>query len=141
MKEKLIQYIPDFYIHDEIVALVAHTFGEVLFLDKPLMLYRIHENNVIGFKKSSWFSRIMSLINNTSYIVLPSCAESKRSFYDFYEKEMKMSSELVFKSYFKYLKSNIFIQVWIVINSRMTKFRFYLLIKTLLVKIYPSDEN
>ena len=37
-----------FYMHDDVVSLIAHTFGEVYFLPKKLMLYRQHSKNVTG---------------------------------------------------------------------------------------------
>ena len=139
LKEKLLNYIPDFYIHDEIVALTAHAFGEVLFLDKPLMLYRIHENNVIGVREDTLLSKLNIVLNNKSYIVLPESKNSKVSFYNFHRDNFAKSSDVVFSDYFKFIESNVFIRLWIILNSKMTKFRFYLLIKTSMVRVYPID--
>ncbi|MFC6380478.1 glycosyltransferase family 2 protein [Psychrobacter glacincola] len=139
LKEKLLNYTPDFYIHDEIVALTAHAFGEVLFLYKPLMLYRIHENNIIGVRENTLLSKLNIILNNKSYIVLPESKNSKVSFYNFHRDNFSKSSDVVFSDYFKFIESNIFIRLWIILNSKMTKFRFYLLLKTSMVKVYPID--
>ena len=40
--------IPNEFIHDEWIALMACIFYKINFLDEKLILYRIHENNVIG---------------------------------------------------------------------------------------------
>lgn len=139
MREKLIEYTPSFYIHDEILALTAHSFGEVFYLKKPLMLYRIHENNVIGVKKNSLISKLKTIIKNESYIVLPESKKSKIKFYNFHRGNFSTPIETVFSNYFKFIESNIFTRFRIVLNSRMTKFRFYLLLKTSMVKVHPTD--
>ena len=44
--------IPDEAImHDHYIMLIASIFGKIEYIDKPLILYRQHENNVIGGKK------------------------------------------------------------------------------------------
>ncbi|HAS6051794.1 TPA: glycosyltransferase [Vibrio vulnificus] len=43
----------DAYMHDWWLALVAKQFGELIFIEKPLIAYRQHQNNTIGVKKRS----------------------------------------------------------------------------------------
>lgn len=47
-------------MHDSFIALLISIFGELIFIDKPLLLYRQHNNNVIGASSSNkgYFERI-----------------------------------------------------------------------------------
>ncbi|QEA34126.1 glycosyltransferase (plasmid) [Leuconostoc carnosum] len=53
----------DTVMHDATMAFMLVFSGTLLYLDEPLVLYRQHENNVIGFrgKKDSICKRILSL--------------------------------------------------------------------------------
>lgn len=48
-------------MHDWWIGLVAEMFGNVCFLDQPLLLYRRHENNASLTSKKSSFSRIKQI--------------------------------------------------------------------------------
>lgn len=47
-------------MHDSFIALLVSIFGKLIFIDKPLLLYRQHNNNVIGASASNkgYFERI-----------------------------------------------------------------------------------
>lgn len=45
--------IPDGWVHDEWLAIIASAIGEVDFIDEPLIDYRQHANNQIGARKLS----------------------------------------------------------------------------------------
>lgn len=44
---------PFHFIHDSWIAICAPWFGDIAFIDKPLIMYRQHENNSSGFTLSS----------------------------------------------------------------------------------------
>ncbi|WP_298636818.1 glycosyltransferase family 2 protein [uncultured Umboniibacter sp.] len=47
-------------MHDWWLALVARSFGQLKFVDQPLVLYRQHDNNAVGAPNVSMISRLMS---------------------------------------------------------------------------------
>lgn len=53
----------DTLMHDATMAFMLAFSGTLIYLDEPLVLYRQHENNVIGFrdKKDNIFKRILTL--------------------------------------------------------------------------------
>lgn len=59
---KLAQPLPEYaYLHDYYLALVTSAYGEITFIDEPLILYRQHENNVTGGSKNySYINKIKS---------------------------------------------------------------------------------
>ena len=91
--------------HDDLVSLIAHTFGKVKFYPKQLMLYRQHNNAVTGnkdFKKKRFFG----VFNNAGYVVSKRHYKFKKEFYAFYKDEMTLKNKEIFLSYFKYCSEN-----------------------------------
>ena len=50
--------IPEYWIHDAWLAANASVYGDVKSINKPLIMYRQHEKNVIGAKKRSLVDQI-----------------------------------------------------------------------------------
>ena len=51
------------YMHDWWLALLASAFGKVIYIDKPLLKYRQHMNNVLGaYQKKRTMKRLMDFI-------------------------------------------------------------------------------
>ena len=70
--------------HDDLVSLIAHTFGKVKFYPKQLMLYRQHGEAVTGnkdFKKRKFYG----VFNNAGYVISKAHFRSKTEFYNFFE--------------------------------------------------------
>ena len=66
-KRSLIQQITPFneyWIHDYWIAITGTLIGEVQSIDKPLILYRQHDNNVIGASKLSVTEKIIMYFRN-----------------------------------------------------------------------------
>jgi len=83
-----------FFIHDWYLILVSLTKGDVFYINKPYLKYRIHTNNTIGKnikmkKRFSLSERILSI-------------EKKLNFYVNFKKEIEIS-----KKNQKYLSKNI----------------------------------
>lgn len=58
--------ITNIYVYDSWITNVANNFGDLIFDNNPHTLYRMHENNVVGYSRSKmqWFkARIRRLIN------------------------------------------------------------------------------
>lgn len=87
--------------HDDLVSLIAHTFGKVKFYPKQLMLYRQHGEAVTGnkdFKKRKFYG----VFNNVGYVISKDHFRSKTEFYNFFENEMSVENKNIFRSYFEY---------------------------------------
>lgn len=87
--------------HDDLVSLIAHTFGKVKFYPKQLMLYRQHGEAVTGnkdFKKRKFYG----VFNNAGYVISKAHFRSKTEFYNFFENEMSVENKNIFRSYFEY---------------------------------------
>ena len=87
--------------HDDLVSLIAHTFGKVKFYPKQLMLYRQHGEAVTGnkdFKKRKFYG----VFNNVGYVISKAHFRSKTEFYNFFENEMSVENKNIFRSYFEY---------------------------------------
>ena len=123
----------DMYIHDEIVALLAHCFGRVFHLDKPLMLYRIHDSNVIAEStvKNIFIKRIKQVLFRNSYVVYKPSHKSKTNFFKFFKSDMGSQQEKIFRKYFIYCDSYFFKRLLLSSSGKMTKSRFYLIYRTL----------
>lgn len=61
---KYFNSIPECTMHDHWIALVAAICGDIHFLPKPMMLYRIHQENVRGNKKPYTVKKLMRKIFN-----------------------------------------------------------------------------
>ena len=121
------------YIHDEIITLIAHCFGSVFHLDKPLMLYRIHESNVIGEldDKNIFFRRLNNLLRRNTFVIYKPSYISKIEFYNYYKKILSTDKLHVFDEYFKYCRVSFSKRLIISIMRKKTKFRLYLIYRTL----------
>lgn len=106
--------------HDDLVSLVAHTFGKVFFLDKQLMLYRQHENAVTG-DKSFAKKKLGGVLNNAGYLISSSHFKVKKDFYFQYQNDMSEDARTVFNWYFKLCSSNsLFFRLWVVMSTSLT---------------------
>lgn len=51
-------------MHDWWLALIAASFGKIVFIEEPLIFYRQHENNSVGAKSASGLSYIARKLSN-----------------------------------------------------------------------------
>lgn len=66
-KEEVAPYIALPYLHDIIISLVVSKNGHIEFINKPLILYRQHQSNVLGAHKST--SSLLNKIKNINSIM------------------------------------------------------------------------
>ncbi|NLD09189.1 MAG: glycosyltransferase family 2 protein [Xanthomonadaceae bacterium] len=93
------QYTPPFYMHDDIISLLAFTFGKVYRLPKKLMLYRQHDNNVTGnMTRDSLIKRAFTSKNS---VISIKHLKEKMAFFSHYKEYMSEKHKILFKSYFQ----------------------------------------
>lgn len=131
-------YPKNMYIHDEVITLIAHCFGSVFHLDKPLMLYRIHESNVIGKLTSEniLLKRLKYIILRNTFVIYRPSYISKIEFYKYFQSSLTIEKKEVFDRYFEYCKSGLFKRLVISTSGKPTKFRLYLTYRTLTKRIF-----
>jgi rhamnosyltransferase len=70
LKEQIYPFIENVYLHDRYTHLVAEIIGRRFYINKPLMYYRQHKNNLVG--SSSLFKKIKNnlSVKNSTYFGL-----------------------------------------------------------------------
>lgn len=104
---KLNSYLKDyradyFYMHDDVVSLIAHTFGRVWFVPERLMLYRQHESNVTGNIVVGFMARVVLFFRKGSFVLSGRHYKEKESFFFSYKEEMSDSARKLFNEYLKF---------------------------------------
>lgn len=96
----LVKNIPNNAVmHDWWLAILASCFGEIVFIDKPLIKYRQHNNNSIGAKKINVINSIMKLKRNNlnkiynDYInMMEKSFKQAKEFFEIYKTELDQES-------------------------------------------------
>ena len=69
VKDVYIRLMNEEVIHDYQIILIGSCIGKVCFLNEPLIQYRIHTNNSVGFKKSIRKIYLSKKISNEPFMV------------------------------------------------------------------------
>lgn len=127
------EYNQAFYMHDNIISLLAHTFGKVFFIPDKLMLYRQHEKNVTGnIKKRSLYTKIFK---ERRPIISEPHLQEKQNFYKNYIESLDLNTRRIFDAYFRFSKSNNLItNIYILYkyNFKLGQCKYRLYLKLLL---------
>jgi glycosyltransferase involved in cell wall biosynthesis len=123
-----------YYLHDDVVSLVAHVFGKVYFLPKCLMLYRQHAFNVTGNISSSFFDKLRRIVSVKTYVLSKRHYDEKRAFFEAYFEELDDRTKRLFIAYLDYPKKGVIGRIWLVLRHGFSigGHRLPLIIKTLL---------
>lgn len=142
MNRKLVEMINSYngyvYHHDDLVSLMAHTFGRVKFIPEQLMLYRQHSQAVTGNKdfKKNKFGR---LFNNVGFVISREHYKAKLDFYHHYNEYISEYNRNVFQMYFTYANKKYRIMRFFYILFSPLTFggnKVKLLAKTLLQRLF-----
>ena len=95
------------FMHDHFITILAATFGKIFYIDKPLMLYRQHENNVTGNINYSKMSLVKTYLNPNNPVLEKRHYLANISFFEKYEKYMNKENKRMFEDYIDYPKSNV----------------------------------
>ncbi len=124
------------FMHDDIVSLLAHSFGKVYFLQKPLMLYRQHENNVTGNIDYKLLSFIRRTLDFSRPVLTLKHYEEKRAFFEAYQNDLEDESKRLFSEYLRFPHCNKIQRLLLLFRNRFSyggKF-FLLIMKTIIRK-------
>lgn len=120
LKEKLENLPDEARVHDWWIALIAAAFGKIGYLNEATLLYRQHENNVIGGQNfiSYMKSRITSLGNQKR--ALSKTQAQARNFYDLFCGELPENQKEVLYEFASLGQKN-----WFTRRKRMIKYGFW----------------
>lgn len=129
-------YTADFYMHDDIISLLAHTFGDVHFLNKPLMLYRQHDKNVTGQTARGYRDMIRGFFRSSIPVLSRRHYEEKKAFFHHYTTRMSQKQTSLFEAYLYFPEATYLKRFWIILSNRFSigGHQMVLLLKTLLRK-------
>ena len=123
------------YMHDQVVSFYAMCFGKIVYIDKPLFLYRQHGRNVLGHSHNISFSELLSFRGRRVLIH----DESKKFIYKFIANEKNNLSHCdlsTLNNFEKYLKSSWLGTFYCILTSNLTIYNssVKLLIKNIIYK-------
>jgi len=127
-------YNKEFFMHDDIVSLLGHTFGTVYYLSLPLMLYRQHERNVTGAVQLSKWSGLR--LRGGAAVISREHFEEKRAFFEKYGQLMTEEQRQLFEAYLKFPGISLLERLLLLVRYRFSLGGNYLLLwaKTLIRK-------
>jgi len=106
-----------YYMHDDVVPLLAHCFGRVYFLPEKLMLYRQHHTSKftksIDRSPSSYLRRVLGI---NQYVLSAKHYKEKEAFYNAYKDELNDEARRLFEAYLDFPKRSLISRVLLVIR-------------------------
>lgn len=126
---------PNFvFMHDHFITIAAVTFGKIKYVNKSLMLYRQHSNNVTGNVITGKYNRIRSFFRRNAFVIDKLHYDANFSFYNKYKDCIEPKSQQLFLQYFKYAESTLLKRLFIVIKNKfsMGNNALILILKTLI---------
>lgn len=124
------------FMHDDIVSLLAHSFGSVHFLPKPLMLYRQHEKNVTGNIQKGFSAFLRKMLDFSRPVLSLKHYEEKRAFFEAYQNDLDSEAKHLFSEYLRFPYCNKVQRLIIILRNRFSlggKF-LPLIVKTIIRK-------
>lgn len=128
------QYTPEFFMHDDIISLIGHTFGDVYFLDKPLMYYRQHDNNVTGSTARNKWDMLRGFFRKNAKVLSKPHYDEKVNFYHFYYNNIDPMNRSFFEAYINFPKTSLIKRLYTIwhYNFSLGGHKSALYLKTLL---------
>lgn len=129
-------------MHDHVLTLTAITFGEIDYIDKPLMYYRQHDENVTGNAPGSFRNKIKFAIENMNIpIVDKNHYEGLNAFYEQHKNNIPIHKRKVIEIFLNLPKQRIPKRVYLIIKTKFKLFNstLLLLLKMCLRSFYLYD--
>jgi len=109
-----------YFLHDDVVALLAHCFGDVYFLPKKLMLYRQHESKVTENINVDLRSYLRRIFNRESYVLSAKHYKEKDSFYISYKDDLNDDTRQLFEAYFAFPEKTLLGRILLILCNRFS---------------------
>jgi len=130
-----------FYMHDDVVSLLAHCFGHVYFLPKKLMLYRQHASKFTGNIDTSIYSYLRRAFDSKLYVLSAIHYKEKESFFKAYKDDLDTEAQQLFTAYLEFPKKGLCGRLYLIIRYKFSLGgnTLKLLVKTLLRRPISDD--
>ncbi len=89
------------WLHDHYLLLSAITFGQIYYINDPLMLYRQHENNVTPHFTTGLLSKVINKLKGSNALLDRRLYLENKEFYRLNIGSMPEEISTVFRNYFK----------------------------------------
>jgi rhamnosyltransferase len=109
-----------YYMHDDVVSLLAHCFGHVYFLPEKLMLYRQHASNVTENINLDLRLYLRRVFNKNLYVLSAKHYKEKESFYSACKDDLDDDARRVFVAYLAFPKKGLFKRILLIIRYRFS---------------------
>jgi len=128
------RYEGTIFLHDDVISLMAHSFGTVYFLPKSLMFYRQHNENVTGGTNLSFFDIMKSFFRKNSFVLSRRHYEEKREFFLQYSDDLNATNRTLFKEYLRYPSLSVLSRVLLILanNFSLGGYHLPLIVKTVM---------
>lgn len=126
-------YGASYFSHDNILCLIAHTFGRVKFLMTPLILYRHHDNNTSG-SKTVGIVRLIKFVDRQATVITKAAYNQQKAFFEFFYNDLTSEQIDIFNAYLAFPQLSKWARLKLIINNKfkLAQYPCVLLIKTLL---------
>ena len=130
-KTRVIMQIPlsHYAMHDHVLVLVAMVFGEIDYINVPLMYYRQHDENVTGKAPGSILNKLL-LLSKHAWVTLVSENHYKglTAFYEKHQNEIPSSKKQIIQVFLSLPKTSLRNRIILIV-----KYKFKLFNSTLLL--------
>lgn len=103
------------YMHDDVVSLLAHSFGEVYFLPKKLMFWRRHASAVTG-ERPDFLSKLKHFLNKRLYVLSRKHYKEKEAFYNAYKDDLNDEARRLFSAYLAFPENSLLKRIILIIR-------------------------
>lgn len=105
-KKYLKEHISDIPMHDHFFAYIAHRFGQIIFVDEKLELYRQHKKNVVGAKNTRTVEHYINKFLNPDIIWMAKSLQFTNFIYHYYYDMITTNEKKIFSEYLTLLEMN-----------------------------------
>lgn len=123
------------FMHDHFITMLAVTFGKMHYIDKALMLYRQHNENVTGNMQLGFTERLKTFLDPGNPVLEQRHYNANQSFYECFKNQLSDEQRRLFEAYLRFPEVSKLERLRIIEqNGFVSKNKTQLLFKTLIRK-------
>lgn len=114
------EYNGQLNLHDNLICLLAYTFGAVYYLDKSLILYRQHPSNFTEQVRKNKWQIVQKFFDQNKGVITSDHYSENLHFFNYYQTQMSVVTQHIFNTYFTFPRINRLQRIALILKSRMT---------------------
>ncbi|RTL13319.1 MAG: glycosyltransferase [Neisseriaceae bacterium] len=114
------EYHGELNLHDNIICLLAYTFGAVHYLNKSLMLYRQHPSNFTEQVRKSKWQIVQKFFDRNKGVITSDHYSENQQVFSHYKTRMSVATQHIFNTYFTFPQLNRLQRIALILKSKMT---------------------